>query len=311
MTFQAVIERSPLVLAEAAVIERLAQEPRISLDAQLFNAPLIYSPEGRRGFYTLYRAYIGVALQAGLPMMLLTPTWRAGRDQILAARLERPLHQDATRFMRNLIRDLAPEPHPVILGGLMGSQRDCYRPDLAPGEDVAERYHAWQVAQLAETDVDFLLAATLPSVAEAKGVARALQVCEKPYLISFVINSQGCVLDGTKLAEAIGAVDRAARRRPPLGYMVNCAYPSFLDMAALPQEARERLVGYQANASSKPHAALDGSATRHMDDLDDWAERMAALHLNWGLKILGGCCGTGHDHLQRMVAGILAGARSE
>ena len=304
MEFQFFIESCPLVLTEAAVIERMAQDPRVALDDLLLNAPLIYSPEGRRAFYNLYRNYIGAALEAGLPMLLLTPTWRAGKDQVQAARVARPLHHDAVRFMRDLMRDLAPDQHPLFLGGLMGAQRDCYRPDLAPDEDAAERYHAWQVERLSETDVDFLLAATLPSVAEAKGLARALQVSDKPYMISFVINPQGCVLDGTKLAEAMDTIDRAAKRKPPLGYMVNCAYPSFLDMAALPKSARGRLWGYQANASSKSHAALDGSKRRQMDDIDDWAKRMAALHDQWGLKILGGCCGTGHEHLQRMVAEI-------
>jgi len=307
MAFETLIERFPLVLTEAAVIERLAQNPCVTLDDHLFNAPLIYTPQGRRAIFALYRNYIGVALQAGLPMIVLTPTWRTGRDQVRAAGIASPLHHDAARFMRDLIRNLAPDQHPLFLGGLMGSQRDCYRPDLAPDEDAAERYHAWQVEKHSETDVDFLLAATLPSVAEACGLARALQVSEKPYLISFVINPQGCVLDGTKLAEAMDIIDHAANRKPPLGYMVNCAYPSFLDMASMPQAARDRLWGYQANASSKSQAALDGSATRQMDDIDDWAKRMAALHCQWGLKILGGCCGTGHQHLQRMVAGILTG----
>lgn len=127
---------------------------------------------------------------------------------------------------------------------------------------------------------------------------------DKPYLVSFVINPQGRVLDGTKLADAIDTIDRAASRRPPLGYMVNCAYPSFLDMATLPQAVRDRLWGYQANASSKTPTALNGSRTRQMDDIGDWAKRMAALHRQWGVKILGGCCGTGHEHLQRMVATI-------
>jgi methionine synthase I (cobalamin-dependent) len=42
-----------------------------------------------------------------------------------------------------------------------------------------------------------------------------------------------------------------------------------------------------------------------VDDIDDWTIRMATLHRQWGLKILGGCCGTGLEHLQRLVAEIL------
>lgn len=304
MNVESFIESAPLILTEAAVIERMAQDPRLIMHPHLCNAPLIYTTEGRQAFYALYKSYFAVALQAGLPMMILSPTWRAGRDRIRAARIKKTLNHDAVAFMRELKDDLAPVQHHVFVGGLIGSKEDCYRPDLAPDEQAAERYHAWQVQQLAEAGVDFHLAATLPNVAEARGVARALKETGQPYFISFVINQKGLVLDGTKLAYAFDTIDRASGQHPPFGYMVNCAYPSFLDMTALPQGARDRLVGYQANASSKPHQDLDGSRVRQMDDIDDWAARMAALHRQWGLKILGGCCGTGSDHLQRLVARI-------
>jgi homocysteine S-methyltransferase len=304
MDLNLLIKASPLVLTEAAVIERLAQDPHLQLHQHLFNAPLIYTDQGRQAFYALYRDYIDVALQANLPMLLQTPTWRTDHDRIRTAGWERPLHRDAVHFMRNLIRDLVPQAHPILLGGLMGSRRDCYRPERAPDAQEAERYHAWQVEKLSEAGIDFLLAATLPSVAEAKGLARAMRIGGQPYLISFVINQQGRILDGTKIAEAIRVIDRATGQDPPLGYMVNCAYPSFLDRAAVPPSARKRLVGYQANASSKPHGDLDGSPIRHMDDIDDWVKRMAALHRQWGLRILGGCCGTRAEHLQGLVAKI-------
>ena len=308
MEFKSFMAAASLVLTEAAVIERMAKNPQVTLHTHLFNAPLIYSSVGRSAFYTLYRDDITIALSAGLPMLLQTPTWRAGRDQIQSSRLKSTLNSDAVRFMRELIRDLVPEQHPVFLGGLMGSQKDCYRPDLAPDENTAERYHTWQAAKLSEAGVDFLLAATLPSVMEAKGLARALQRNQTPYLISFVINPQGRVLDGTKLADAMEIIDCATDRHPPLGYMVNCAYPSFLDMAALPRGVRGRLWGYQANASSKPAKELDGSSTRQMDDINDWAKRMAVLHRQWGLKILGGCCGTDHEHLRHLICEIRGSA---
>ena len=304
MNVESLIESAPLILTEAAVIEPMTQDPRLEMHQQLFNAPLIYKSEGRQAFYDLYKNYLDVALQADLPMMIFSPTWRAGRDRIRAARIKRLLNHDAVVFMRELRDILAPVQHHVFVGGLIGSKEDCYRPDLAPDEHSAERYHAWQVQQLAEAGVDFQLAATLPNVAEARGVARALRETGQPYFISFVINQKGHVLDGTKLEDAIDTIDRAAGQHPPFGYMVNCAYPSFLDMTALPQGARERFMGYQANASSKPHQDLDGSHMRQMEDIDDWAARMARLHRQWGLKILGGCCGTGSDHLQRLVAKI-------
>ena len=309
--FVSVVETSRLILTEAAVLERLEQDKAVILHEQLANAMLVYTPAGRQALHAIYHSYIEVAFQAGVPIMIHTPTWRAGRDRIRVSGVEKSLNRDAVDFMRGLRRELLPGRYPIYIGSLIGPQKDCYRPDLAPDENAAERYHAWQVNKLSEAGVDFQIAATLPSVPEAKGLARSLKATGQPYLLSFVINRHGCVLDGTELADAIRMIDRATSDRPPLGYMVNCAYPSFLDMFVLPEDARTRLLGYQANASSKTHADLDSSKARHMDDIYDWTTRMAALHRHWGLKILGGCCGTGPEHLRQLVGEIFRPASKE
>jgi S-methylmethionine-dependent homocysteine/selenocysteine methylase len=162
-------------------------------------------------------------------------------------------------------------------------------------------FHAWQVDRLAAAGVDFLMAATLPAVPEAIGLARAMESTGVPYIISFVIDRQGLILDGTPLEAAIAEIDGTCRR-PPLGYMINCAYPSFLDADAQPPAVMRRLVGYQANASSRDHTELDGARDLQADALEDWGAQMIALNRAYGIKILGGCCGTGLDHL-RYIAG--------
>jgi S-methylmethionine-dependent homocysteine/selenocysteine methylase len=48
-------------------------------------------------------------------------------------------------------------------------------------------------------DVDFLLGATLPAVSEATGIAIAMAETNIPYIISFVINREGKILDGNSL----------------------------------------------------------------------------------------------------------------
>ena len=42
------------------------------------------------------------------------------------------------------------------------------------------------------------------------------------------------------------------------------------------------------------------------DDVDAWAARMVALHRDHGLRILGGCCGTGRAHLEGIVRRLSA-----
>jgi methionine synthase I (cobalamin-dependent) len=83
--------------------------------------------------------------------------------------------------------------------------------------------------------------------------------------------------------------------------MVNCVYPTFLHAENQSTEFFKRLVGIQANASSKDPDQLEGSEHLQQDPLTDWGENMLQLNKRYGVKILGGCCGTDHSYLQYLV----------
>ena len=87
----------------------------------------------------------------------------------------------------------------------------------------------------------------------------------------------------------------------PLGFMVNCAYPSFLCAARQPAALFNRLIGYQANASSLDHCDLDNRDQLEAENVSEWGDQMLELNRLYGMKILGGCCGTGSEHLQYIV----------
>ncbi|HKJ65950.1 MAG TPA: hypothetical protein VJ969_11145 [Desulfopila sp.] len=58
------------------------------------------------------------------------------------------------------------------------------------------------------------------------------------------------------------------------------------------------MIGIQANSSSLDHSELDGSEILHRDDLQHWGESMLRLNHDYGVKILGGCCGTDNSYLR-------------
>lgn len=121
------------------------------------------------------------------------------------------------------------------------------------------------------------------------------------FQICSVLNDrQGFVMDGNSLEQAFDAIDTTCSR-PPLGYMINCAYPSFLQAHRLAPRILSRLLGFQANGSSLDQADLDGNTQLQADAIDDWSNRLIQLHRQYGLKILGGCCGTGPAHLAYLV----------
>ncbi len=99
-----------------------------------------------------------------------------------------------------------------------------------------------------------------------------------PYIISFVISRNGHILDGTSLSHAIELIDSETNQKTS-GYMVNRAYPSFLCAPTQPKRFYDRLIGFQANASSLDHCDLDGAEELETDDISDWIEPVEALRL--------------------------------
>lgn len=289
------IETAPLILTECAVAERLRRTPGINLHPTLFNTPLIYEDHGKNALEGIYHGYRKVALKAELPILLCAPTWRVDKPRIESSGFSSHIVRDAVRFTKKLqVQWQAPQSH-IFAGALLAPKNDCYTPSAALSCQASEQYHRWQIEEMSDEGIDIIIAQTLPSVQEATGMAIALAKTATPYVISFVINRQGRVLDSTPLWDAIQMIDSTVMRQP-IGYMVNCVYPTFVNADDQPPELFNRLIGIQANSSSKDHDALDGAVVLEQDPLADWAEGMLDLNRR-GVKILGGCCGTDDNYL--------------
>lgn len=300
MNLSSTLTSSSLVLTECAISERLRRAADIELHPTLFNTPLIYHARGRAKLAAIYQQYMEIAAEAALPILLCAPTWRIDKLRIAEAGFDRSLLSDAVSFMRGLQQQWQTPKSEIFIGGLIGPKNDCYRPEQALSQEAAYEFHLWQIEQLAQAGVDCIIAQTIPAVSEGLGMARALSCSGIPAIISFVINRQARVLDNTPLLDAITAIDNSLTTTL-LGYMVNCVYPTFICAKRQPTELFERLIGIQANSSSLDHTQLDGAAVLHQDDLHHWGENMLRLNERFGIKILGGCCGTDNTYLQYLV----------
>lgn len=213
------------------------------------------------------------------------------------------VNKDAVNFMKQLRTRWLSWEENILVAGLIGCKNDCYKPVEGLSLQKAYDFHSWQIEKLAEPGVDFLLAATIPTLPEATGMALSMAKTGIPYVISFVINREGAILGRNSPERCVDEID-AACGKPPLGYMINCAYPSSLNAHKQPTSVMSRLIGFQANASALDHADLDGSATIQVEEISDWGDEMIKLNRSYGVKILGGCCGTGARHLQYIVDNI-------
>jgi len=309
--FSDFLKQSKCILGEGAVIERLRRNPGCELDAHIVNSGFIYHAEQRAALAAICRQYLDIGFRHDLPLLISTPTWRASRERIAAAGLAgMDVNSDNFRFLEALRSSYGGYARKVVICGLLSCRGNAYDPAEALAVADAHAFHTWQATRLAQAGTDFLLASTLPALSEALGLASAMAATGKPYIVSFVARPEGTLLDGTPLKEAIAVID-ASTHPQPLAYMVNCTHASIF-RAALRHplnsslRVRDRIIGLLANTASLDPEELDDSAALVEEEPEVFGRSVADLHREFGMKILGGCCGTDDRHIH-CLAERLAG----
>lgn len=300
MTLEELMQKYKYILTQAAIDEVLSRSDEVEMHPRLGNALFIYDEKSRRLLTDLYEGFIDLAIKAGVPMLIYTPTWRANPERLEEAGVYSDVNKAAGIYMNELRDAHAGYKDRILIGGDMGCKNDAYRPEEALCKEEAYDFHAWQIERLISGNIDFLAAGPMPAVSEAVGMALAMGKSGLPYTLNFVINREGRMLDGTPLFEGIRKVDEACSV-PPHGYVIGCSYPSFFNPDEFPAPVLSRVIGFQGNASSLDHSSLDGAETVHADDVSDWGGEMVKLYRKYQIKILGGCCGTRLGHLQYII----------
>jgi homocysteine S-methyltransferase len=271
------------------------------LDLPCFAAfTLLGSDAGRAALDRYFRRFFDIARRDGRGFVLDTLTWRANPDW--AAKLGHDaigldaINRGSVAYARNL-RDRYGAGIPVVINGLMGPRGDGYNPESFMTADQARAYHAPQIASLKAGGVDMASVMTMTYVAEAVGVARAAAEAGVPVCVSFTVETDGRLISGPTLREAIEETE-AATGGSPIYYMVNCAHPDHFRGALGTGDWLGRIGAIRANASRLSHAELD--AAEELDAGDPLAlgadyRHLAAMLPN--LRVVGGCCGTDHRHV--------------
>lgn len=304
--FQTFYERSTCILGEGAIIERLRRNSDVKLDPHIVNSAFIYDEPQRRSLAAIYRQYLDIGRHYDLPLILSTPTWRASRERISKAGCAgKDVNGDNFRFIDALRNQYGAYAKKVAVGGLLSCRGDAFNPDEALPAQKARTFHAWQADRLARAGVDFLLAATLPTLGEAMGLSAALAETGMPYIISFVARPEGTLIDGTPLKDAVQEIDAAVSPKP-LAFIVNCTHASifraalFHDVNSSPL-VRERIDGLLANTAALKPEELDERENLVTEAPEIFGQAVGALKNDLGMKVLGGCCGTDDRHIRQLA----------
>ncbi len=262
--------------------------------------PLLRSSKGRARLSDYFEGYLGAARTHGAGFVLDTATWRSGQGwgAIMGHSPEEidAVNRDAVAFARAVASSPAAAGIPVMVNGVVGPHGDAYAPDRLLDEAEAEEAHGRQVRTLARAGVDLVTATTIANAAEGIGIARAAIRADVPVVISFTVETDGRLVTGQPLGEAIAETE-AATGGAVAWYGVNCAHPDHF-RGVLEGDWRSRIGMIRANASRKSHAELDESTELDAGDAAELAaDYRALMEVLPALRVFGGCCGTDVSHV--------------
>lgn len=278
-------------------------------------AVLLDTDEGRADLTAYFERYIDIAKVSQRGFILDTPTWRAGTawSGPLGQTVQETITTNARAvdFVTRIRRLHETEDCPILINGLVGPAGDAYAPDAQISASDALLVHAPQIHALGKAGVDMISAMTLTHTSEAIGIVHAAQEIDVPVVIAFTLETDGRLPSGQPLEDAIRETD-AATNEGPLYFMINCAHPDhFSDVLDKDATWAARIGGVRSNASRMSHAELDEADVLDAGDPVELghlsAELLSCLP---NLRVMGGCCGTDHRHLDCIATHDLAGNAS-
>ena len=256
--------------------------------------------KGRQILVELYKGDMDVALQRNVPIIINAATFRASCNHISSIGIN-DFEKVSQINLNNIqiiieLRDEIKDEQLIFLGAPLGSMFDAYSIENTTSSMEAYEYHKEQIGVFKKTSIDFINVVTLPTVSEALGIAQACDESGFEYTIGFILGSNGRLLDGTSLDEAIEEIDGKTQNKP-LGYLVTCTHPSVISLLDCDSKNINRLIGVQANGSCLTPSELEKFNKPVADEREEFAIGLKEIKEKLGLKIIAGCCGTTKEHL--------------
>ena len=282
-----------------------------NIDLPMFAAfPLVNNNDGIQQLKAYFAPYIDIALSNKTGIILDTPTWRASHGwgkQLGYSKLDiQYFNETSVRLIAEMRDTLASEDTPIVVNGVIGPQDDGYNPTQIMSAKQAKTYHRHQIETFANSEADMVTAVTMTYANEAIGIARAAKQAGIPAVVSFTVETDGLLPSGMSLQEAIEITD-AETGSSPAYYMINCAHPSHFDHVLNGNDGwMKRIYGVRANASCKSHAELDEATELDDGNPQEFGQEYVALRSKLSnLKVVGGCCGTDHRHIEHVCNALL------
>jgi S-methylmethionine-dependent homocysteine/selenocysteine methylase len=233
-----------------------------------------------------------------------------------------PFHLGAERFRRDgrtladragcIAREAADAAsRKVKVAGSLPPLFGSYRPDLFRAKDAASI--ASVLIDGLKPHVDFWLAETQGSIAEAAALHDALEGDKRPLWVSFTLEDGEGATEKPRLRsqEPVAEAVRAALDWKAEALLFNCSQPevmeSALDAARKAAGGATLMLGVYANAfppqDENAEANVGLSPIRADLDPPNYLT-FARTWVGHGARIVGGCCGIGPEHITAIRAAV-------
>ncbi|ABD55464.1 betaine--homocysteine S-methyltransferase [Jannaschia sp. CCS1] len=223
-----------------------------------------------------------------------------------AARLK--LHDAQTRVFElnkaaaEIGREVADSAgHDVIVAGSVGPTGEIMVPMGALTHALAVEMFHEQAEGLKAGGADVLWAETISAPDEYKAASEAAKLAEMPWCGTMSFDTAGRTMMGLTSAAMSSMVEKLDHA--PLAYGANCGVGA--------SDLLRTILGFRASGSERPVIAkgnagipkyVDGHI--HYDGTPELMARYAVLARDCGATIIGGCCGTTPEHLEKMRAAL-------
>lgn len=273
----------------------------------------LFSSQGKEILTRILKEHGDIAVKYKKSLVFETDTWRASQnwyDELGTSAEDRerviPLAVSLTVQVAEEVERASNGEIRVLVQGSIGPRADAYLEDKDITVESAREYHREQVEKMKAAGLTLVAAMTLTTSAEGVGIAKEVERAGMKCTISFTVEADGKLPSGESLEEAIERVDKEAGGCV-LFYIVNCVHPTHVKRVlekALEKGERwvGRFGGVRGNASTKTHEELDESEELDEGVPEEWAREMVEIwKLVPGVKVLGGCCGTGATHCEELA----------
>ena len=267
--------------------------------------PLLEKPDAADAIRGMYRRHLDVAARHGHSALIggfdyrASPDWGAKLGYSPTALADANLR--SIQFLRDVAAEYASQIPKALFAGYVGPRGDAYSLNRGTTIDEAEAYHSVQLETLRKADVDLAWAATFNNPAEAIGVVRAARQIGLPVAVSFSLDRSHRLSSGISLADAIAMVD-AATDAYPVFFSLNCSHPFEFEPALDGGDWIRRIRSIRPNAAKMDKIALCKLGHLEEGDPEELGHLMADVGRRYPhMDIWGGCCGTGHVHLEEIA----------